>query len=121
MQLSTSTLFTTALALTAAVSPAVATIGRGVPKDLYKRHKAATLQKRQASPTNEVSAAQVSGAANECTAYSVPEVAALASQFPPIWENATILEGDTEAMSVWTAIKNSGLIPTSVEPKGTGE
>lgn len=75
MQFTTSTFLTTALALTAAISPVTAHIGRGVPRDLYKRHKAATLvQKRQATQTNEVSGAQVSGAANECTAYSVPEV-----------------------------------------------
>ncbi|EPQ28508.1 uncharacterized protein PFL1_03811 [Pseudozyma flocculosa PF-1] len=130
---------TAVLAALGLASSAVASIGRGVPQDishipsLYQRHRDSGeymrivhkrgtptehLQRR-AAPTDEASAAKISDPVAECTAYNLPEVAAIANKFPKPWENATIVSGDSEAQDVWKTIQGSGIIPTSVKPKGT--
>ncbi|SNX84414.1 related to Chitin deacetylase precursor [Melanopsichium pennsylvanicum] len=113
-----------------------ANIGRGVPdphhiQNLYKRARAngdyeKLIYKRgspaqsalKARATTEPEAAALTNPTDECTAYSLPEINAISSQFPEPWSNATILSGDTEAQTVWNNIKASGIIPTSITPKG---
>lgn len=104
-----------------------------VPHDLYKRHRDAgthpgfARRASSAAPsvsvarTDEASEAKISNQATECTAYSLPEVAAIKAEFPTVWENATIVQGDTEAQSVWAEIQKSGIIPKGISPKGTSE
>lgn len=126
-------------ALVAAVSLATAVtanIGRGVPdpnhiQNLYKRHRDSghydkLIYKRgspahsalKARATTEPDQAKISNPTQECTAYYLPEMAAIQKQFPVPWNNATILPGDTEAQTVWANIKASGIIPTGITPKG---
>ncbi|PWN51885.1 glycoside hydrolase/deacetylase [Violaceomyces palustris] len=124
----------TVFALTA--GPALANIGRGIPTDLYKRHRDSgeyqkMISKRSPSSLHhthdslakrantESQQAQITSKKAECTPYSVPEVAAILSDFPTPWENATILADDTAAQNVWKSIQDSGIIPSSVKPKGT--
>lgn len=52
----------------------------------------------------------------QCTAYSYQPVLDAISQFPPIWQPATIVKGDTEAQSLWDRISPN--IP-QIAPKGT--
>ncbi|CCF52926.1 hypothetical protein NDA11_000545 [Ustilago hordei] len=126
-------------ALVAAISLAstvTANIGRGVPdpnhiQNLYRRARDSgeynKLINKRASPaqaalrpraTTEPEQAKILDPQQECTAYNLPEVAALAKNFPVPWENATILPGDTEAQTVWSNIKASGIIPAGITPKG---
>ncbi|PWZ02250.1 glycoside hydrolase/deacetylase [Testicularia cyperi] len=117
-------------------SSAAAHIGKGVPDPnhpvhgLYKRHRDSGHYNELISrrPSNlgkrantEAQQAAITSAQEECTAYSVPEVSAIASQFPAPWENATIVSGDTEAQNVWKQIQSSGVIPSNIKPKGTVE
>lgn len=124
-----STAILTALGLASSVA---ANIGKGVPDpnhpvhNLYKRHrdsgvydKLINRRPHHRRANTEASQAAISSAKKECTAYSVPEVAALASQFPAPWANATILPSDTQAQAVWKSIQSSGIIPSGVQPKGT--
>ncbi|PWN90313.1 glycoside hydrolase/deacetylase [Acaromyces ingoldii] len=115
-----------ALALSTA-GQAVAHIGRGVPHNLMDKrdaHGAGSLThvKRAPSPsvTDEASAATNTVAAQECQAYSLPEVAAMKSSFPTVWQSAAIVSGDTAANNVWNEIQQSGIIPSDVKQKGTG-
>ncbi|CDS02222.1 related to Chitin deacetylase precursor [Sporisorium scitamineum] len=128
-----STAIVAAVSLASAVT---ANIGRGVPdpnhiQNLYRRHRDSgeydrLIYKRgspahsalKARATTEPEQAAIKDAKAECTAYNLPEVAALAKQFPVPWDNATILPGDTEAQNVWNSIKASGIIPTGISPKG---
>ncbi|ETS64745.1 hypothetical protein PaG_00700 [Moesziomyces aphidis] len=127
-------------AIVAAVSLAssvTASIGRGVPdphhiQNLYRRARDSgeyhNLIYKRGSPaqaalkaraTDEPSQAAITNAKQECTAYNLPEISALASQFPTPWENATILPGDSQAQAVWSSIQASGIIPAGITPKGT--
>ncbi|SPO25779.1 related to Chitin deacetylase precursor [Ustilago trichophora] len=129
----------TSTALVAAVSLAsavTANIGRGVPdpnhiQNLYRRARdngdyEKLIYKRgspaqsalKARATTEPEQAQILDPKQECTAYNLPEIAAIQKQFPVPWDNATILPGDTEAMNVWNNIKASGIIPAGITPKG---
>lgn len=117
-----------ALALFTAAGNVAAHMGKGVPHNFKVREVlqpgsgAMTPIKRAPSATvsNEPSAATNTNAAQECTAYYVEALSAISSSFPTVWETATIVSGDTEANSVWTAIQNSGIIPSDVAQKGTG-
>ncbi|KAN0061983.1 hypothetical protein ACQY0O_005978 [Thecaphora frezii] len=130
---------TAVVAVLGLASSAVANIGRGVPQDLshipslYERHRDSGEYHRivhrrgtptkelmpRATGTDEASRAQITNPVEECTAYTVPEVTAIQKKFPTPWDNATILSDDTEAQQVWQSIKNSGIIPTYIKPKGT--
>lgn len=129
-----STAIVAALSLASAVT---ANIGRGVPdhkliQNLYKRHRDSgeyhKLIYKRSSPaqsalkpraTTEPEQAAIKNAAQECQPYNLPEMAAIQKQFPTPWDNATILPGDTEAQNTWNSIKNSGIIPSGIKPKGT--
>ncbi|WVW79842.1 hypothetical protein I302_101812 [Kwoniella bestiolae CBS 10118] len=90
-----------------------------------------TLKRRQV--TDEASAAQSIGEslaakdladhpdpATECTAYSYQPIVDVKSSFPTIWETATLVNGDSEASSLFATINatvNSKL--PNVKPKGT--
>ncbi|KZV64536.1 carbohydrate esterase family 4 protein [Peniophora sp. CONT] len=68
--------------------------------------------------TTEQGEAQITDATQECTAYSYPSVAAAvaAGQFPPIWQNASLLPSDSTAQALWAKISPS--VPTNIQPKG---
>ncbi|WWC93205.1 hypothetical protein V866_000038 [Kwoniella sp. B9012] len=76
-----------------------------------------TLNRRQV--TDEASAAQSIGD-TECTAYSYQPVTDIKSSFPTIWETATLVNGDTEASSLFATINATlnSKVP-NVKPKGT--
>nr|XP_019050071.1 hypothetical protein I302_00492 [Kwoniella bestiolae CBS 10118]OCF29001.1 hypothetical protein I302_00492 [Kwoniella bestiolae CBS 10118] len=77
-----------------------------------------TLKRRQV--TDEASAAQSIDPATECTAYSYQPIVDVKSSFPTIWETATLVNGDSEASSLFATINatvNSKL--PNVKPKGT--
>ncbi|KAJ9475798.1 putative Chitin deacetylase 2 (putative) [Pseudozyma hubeiensis] len=79
------------------------------------------FNKRQATShgTTEHSAAQLTNSAEECTPYSLPVIGEIASQFPPVWQLADILPGDTEAMQLLQTINASNLIPSGIAVHGT--
>ncbi|KAK0190104.1 carbohydrate esterase family 4 protein [Armillaria mellea] len=54
----------------------------------------------------------------ECTPYYYQPVASQISSFPPIWQPATILSGDTTAQAKWQSI--SGSIPTNISGTPSG-
>lgn len=115
-----------ALALSMA-GQAVAHVGRGVPHQISNKRNAhgagsLTVKKRAPSPSvsDEASAATNTVASQECQAYSLPAVAAMKSNFPTVWETASIVSGDTAATNVWNEIQKSGIIPSDVAQKGTG-
>ena len=120
----------------AMASSAVANIGPGIDhsvgklQNLYERNLAAGhynhLIKRRHSYSlapradrNAANQAQIKDASQECTTYSLPELAPILKNFPTPWENATIVDGDTEAQQVWSQIQQSGIIPTGIKQKGT--
>lgn len=126
-------------AIVAAVSLATsvtANIGRGVPdrnhiQNLYRRARDSgeyekLIYKRgspaqsalKARATTEPEQAAINNSKQECTPYNLPEIAAIKSQFPVPWQNATILPGDTQAQQVWSSIQASGIIPAGITPKG---
>ncbi|OCF57823.1 hypothetical protein L486_05288 [Kwoniella mangroviensis CBS 10435] len=77
-----------------------------------------TLNRRQV--TDEASAAQSIDPGTECTAYSYQPVIDVMSSFPTIWDTASLVNGDTEASSLFATINatlNSKL--PNVKPKGT--
>jgi hypothetical protein len=53
----------------------------------------------------------------ECAPYDDPLVDAHLSEFPGIWDPATILVNDSVALAKWKSISSS--IPTDVQVKGT--
>jgi hypothetical protein len=53
----------------------------------------------------------------ECTAYSYAPVKAQLGAFPTIWQPATILPNDTEALAKWQSIQ--AMVPTNISVKGT--
>lgn len=52
----------------------------------------------------------------ECSAYYYEPSGSKLSEFPPIWQPATIVSGDTTAQDKWQSI--SGSVP-NINPKGT--
>lgn len=54
----------------------------------------------------------------ECSYYDDPEVTAMSSQYPAIWEIASIVQGDTEANAAYNAIISQPNFP-NIAPKGT--
>ncbi|KAN0137536.1 glycoside hydrolase/deacetylase [Lactarius tabidus] len=66
--------------------------------------------------SSEQSEAQISDPNLECTVYSYAPVAqVISTQFPPIWQPASVLASDSQAQSMWANI--SGSIP-NIAPKG---
>lgn len=55
--------------------------------------------------------------AEHCKPYSAPIVQEIVSNFPPIWEPASIVEGDTTARNKFDEIKQ--VLPSYIKPKGT--
>lgn len=51
----------------------------------------------------------------ECTPYSYPPTAQYISQFPPVWQPATLLTSDTAGQAMWSNMSSS--IP-NIAPKG---
>lgn len=56
--------------------------------------------------------------AQECTAYNYPGLDGQLDQYPPIWQIASIVAGDTEAQAALYAITNATDFP-NIPPKGT--
>lgn len=52
-----------------------------------------------------------------CAPYYYAPVSTSISSFPPIWQPASILPNDTNAMNKWAAISPN--VPTNIQPKGT--
>ncbi|KAF8968143.1 carbohydrate esterase family 4 protein [Flammula alnicola] len=52
----------------------------------------------------------------ECVPYGYPPITNALASFPPIWQPATIVQGDTAAMAKWSAIQPN--VP-NIPPKGT--
>ncbi|KAF9475385.1 glycoside hydrolase/deacetylase [Pholiota conissans] len=69
-----------------------------------------------ADRTTEAGEAQVTDPNQECTPYGYPLVSSALATFPPVWEPATIVAGDTAAMAKWNSIQGS--VP-NIAPKGT--
>ncbi|TIB60638.1 hypothetical protein E3P77_04114 [Wallemia ichthyophaga] len=67
--------------------------------------------------TNAVEPDQSGENAEQCTPYSAPIVQDNLGQFPPLWETAKIVQGDTTAQNKYDEIKQ--VIPSSIKPKGT--
>jgi len=67
--------------------------------------------------TTEAGEAAIKNAAAECTPYTYQPTASQQSQFPTIWQPATLLSTDTEGQAKWNSIKSS--IPTNIPVKGT--
>jgi hypothetical protein len=66
--------------------------------------------------TSEQSEAQITDPNVECSVYSYAPVASVIStQYPPIWQPASVLASDTAAQAIWANI--SGSIP-NIAPKG---
>ncbi|THV08240.1 putative chitin deacetylase [Dendrothele bispora CBS 962.96] len=67
--------------------------------------------------TSEAGEAEITDPTEECEPYSYQPVVEAKSQFPTIWQPATIVEGDTEALELWNGISPS--IPTNISVKGS--
>ncbi|OCF40186.1 hypothetical protein I317_06011 [Kwoniella heveanensis CBS 569] len=79
------------------------------------------LSKRQTTSTmDEASEAAISDPNQECTAYSYQPVVDVKSQFPTIWETASLVDGDTEASALFATINQTlnAKFPNAT-PKGT--
>jgi hypothetical protein len=66
--------------------------------------------------TSEGDEAQITDPTVECQAYYYAPVTAALGGFPTIWQPATILSNDSEAMSTWASINSS--VPTNIIPHG---
>ncbi|KAF8629725.1 hypothetical protein AX15_003303 [Amanita polypyramis BW_CC] len=66
--------------------------------------------------TNEAGEAAIQVGVAECQPYGYPAVTNSLSSFPPIWQAASILPNDSEALNRWNSI--AGGIP-NIPPKGT--
>jgi len=94
-------------------------IGRGVPlvseKHVDQHHRFERLHARDGPPTMS-SWAKLKGA-QECKDYSLPSSAKLQKIYPQGNQIAKIVDGDSEAQSVWKEIQSSGIIPSNVQVK----
>ncbi|KAK7470316.1 hypothetical protein VKT23_001747 [Stygiomarasmius scandens] len=70
-----------------------------------------------ADRTSEAGEAEITDPTEECTVYSYQPVLNAKSGFPTIWQPATIVSTDTEALELWNNISSS--IPTDIAVKGT--
>ncbi|CDZ96693.1 Polysaccharide deacetylase [Phaffia rhodozyma] len=55
--------------------------------------------------------------AEECTAYSYAPVTSAISDFPTIWDTASIVSTDTDALTLFNQI--NATLPTTISPHGT--
>lgn len=89
--------------------------GHGGPKpggsNTVNLHKRAST-----TATNWAAEASITSTAEECTAYYIEEVNALASGYPTIWSVASIPASDSYASSIFSAMQTG--IP-NISPKGT--
>ncbi|KAF8906182.1 hypothetical protein CPB85DRAFT_897336 [Mucidula mucida] len=65
----------------------------------------------------EAEEAAISDPNQECTAYYYAPISTKISSFPPIWQPATIVAGDTVAQDKWNSI--AGSVPSNIQPRGT--
>ncbi|KAJ4490411.1 putative chitin deacetylase [Lentinula aciculospora] len=66
--------------------------------------------------TSEADEAQITDPVEECTAYYYAPVTDALDGFPTIWQPASILSNDTEALNTWSNISQS--VPTNIYPHG---
>ncbi|KAJ3920274.1 putative chitin deacetylase [Lentinula edodes] len=66
--------------------------------------------------TSEGDEAQITDPVEECTAYYYAPVTDALDGFPTIWQPASILSNDTEALNTWANISQS--VPTNIYPHG---
>ncbi|KAF5353035.1 hypothetical protein D9757_011852 [Collybiopsis confluens] len=64
--------------------------------------------------TSEGDEAQITDPVEECSPYYYAPVTNALSGFPPIWQPASILANDTEALNLWANISKS--VPTNIFP-----
>lgn len=85
-------------------------------------HGSHSLGRRSTGPqgSTEASAANSALTPDEnCTPYYLSEINAIASQFPAIWEPASIVTGDQEATDAFARVNASGLVPSDIPVRGT--
>lgn len=78
--------------------------------------------RRSSNPQGSTEASAANSALTpqeNCSPYYLPEINAIASQFPPIWEPASIVAGDQEAMDAFAKVNASGLVPQNISVRGT--
>ncbi|PWN21775.1 glycoside hydrolase/deacetylase [Microstroma glucosiphilum] len=96
-------------------SSVAAHAGHGGPKP--GGSKTMNVHKRASNTASNYQAeASITSTAEECTAYYIEEVNALASAYPTIWTIASIPTADTYASSVFNAMSSG--IP-NIAPRGT--
>ena len=105
----------------------LAHVGRGIvlgkQEDVsqHRRFARSRLLARDEPPTMS-SWAQIKGNKQECKDYTLPSTAKLQKAYPADWKLAKIVDGDSEAQSVWKEIQSSGIIPSHVKVKtGTND
>ena len=85
-----------------------------------KSHEDGSHEMMQARASlNDASFAQIQDPTTECTPYSNSKLSSIINSFPPVWDTADIVAGDTAAKQLWTQIQASGIIPAGIQPKGT--
>lgn len=84
---------------------------------VVEREHAQGMSKRQA-PLSLAAQRQMLDPAQECTAYYYADVATQLAEFPPIWNIAQLVPGDTEAQNAYNAIVSDPAFP-NLPPKGT--
>ncbi|MCO5549778.1 hypothetical protein L7F22_003251 [Adiantum nelumboides] len=122
-----------ATALTATLSSAH--IGPGVPSKIEIRgntdmntvravrrmehsHDHHRIKRAKSSPTDEASEAQIQNPTEECKPYGLSAVNAMVKDFPVAWQVADILPNDKQALAIMQAINGSGIVPTTIQPRG---
>lgn len=95
---------------------------------MEEHEKNLRMKKRQAQSTNGFIGTwpataeaewSVTDPTQECTYASAAVTAGLVSEYPPVWEIANIVPGDTEAISAYNAIISNPNFPHQINPKGT--
>ncbi|WFD28461.1 hypothetical protein MNAN1_003472 [Malassezia nana] len=61
--------------------------------------------------------AKIKGRKQECKDYTLPSSEKLQQAYPTDWKIAKIVDGDSEANSLWNDIQSSGIIPSHVQVK----
>jgi len=66
---------------------------------------------------SEADEASITNGTEECQVYGYQPVTDALDGFPTIWEPATIVSTDTDALNTWANI--SQFVPTNIQPQGT--
>ncbi|GHT84456.1 hypothetical protein FACS1894129_1120 [Actinomycetota bacterium] len=90
--------------------------GKGEDVTRHHRFARARLHTRDQPPTMS-SWAKIKGTKQECKDYTLPSSAKLQKAYPTDWKLAYIVDGDSEAHSLWKEIQSSGIIPSHVQVK----